>query len=57
QATFAAETMLDRMRANIPGVWGNAYNGTWDAATAAPGVNCLAANPWDVECNNTLYSR
>lgn len=45
QATFAAETILDRMRANIPGVWGNAYNGTWDAATAAPGVACLAASP------------
>ena len=38
QATFAAETMLDRMRANIPGVWGNAYDGTWDAATAPPGA-------------------
>ena len=50
QATFAAETILDRMRANIPGVWGNAYNGTWDAATAAPGVACLAASP----CNPAI---
>ena len=46
QATFAAETMLDRMRANIPGVWGNAYDGTWDAATAPPGVACTAAGCW-----------
>lgn len=45
QATFAAETILDRMRANIPAVWGNAYNGTWDAATAPPGVACTAAAP------------
>lgn len=45
QATFVAETILDRMRANIPAVWGNAYNGTFDAATAAPGVACDNAAP------------
>ena len=50
QATFAAETMLDRMRANIPGVWGNAYNGTWDAATAPPdsSARSSSSNPRSV---------
>jgi type IV pilus assembly protein PilV len=40
QATFVAESIADRMRANIPGVWLNAYNGTWDSGAAAPGVAC-----------------
>ena len=47
QATFVAESIADRMRSNVPGVWLNAYNGVWDAATAPPAPTCEAA----VACN------
>jgi type IV pilus assembly protein PilV len=45
QASFAAESILDRMRANIPGVWSNAYNSTFSAATTVPTDTCDAASP------------
>lgn len=45
QATFVAESIADRMRANIPGVWLDAYDGTWDAGAAAPANPCAAGSP------------
>jgi type IV pilus assembly protein PilV len=48
QATFVAESLADRMRANIPGVWLDAYDGIWNAATAPlPPVPCQVAAPCD----------
>ena len=43
QATFVAESIADSMRANVIGVWQNAYNGVWDAATPAAPMDCVAA--------------
>lgn len=43
QATFVAESIADSMRANIIGVWQDAYDGTWDAATPAAVNDCRAA--------------
>ncbi len=51
QATFVAESIADRMRANVPGVWLDAYDGTWNAATAAPANPCTGGsvcNPTEV---------
>jgi type IV pilus assembly protein PilV len=45
QATFVAESIADRMRANIPGVWLDAYDGTWNGSTAAPANTCGAGSP------------
>lgn len=45
QATFVVDSLLDRMRANIPGVWADAYDGTFTSATAAPGSLCGAGSP------------
>jgi type IV pilus assembly protein PilV len=45
QATFVAESLADRMRANVAGVWLDAYDGTWDATATAPTVTCAAASP------------
>lgn len=45
QATFVAESIADRMRANIVGVWLDAYDGTWDSTVAAPAVPCTAGAP------------
>ena len=45
QASFVAESILDRMRANMIGVWNNNYNGTFSAATATPGNLCGAGSP------------
>lgn len=42
QATFVAESIADSMRANVIGVWQNAYNGAWSAATPAAAVDCTA---------------
>jgi type IV pilus assembly protein PilV len=42
QATFVAESITDSMRANIIGVWLNAYNGNWNAATPAAAADCTA---------------
>ena len=47
QASFVAESILDRMRANMIGVWNNSYNGTYSAATATPGNLCGAASTCD----------
>ena len=33
QASFLAQTMADRMRANILGVWNSNYAGTFDSTT------------------------
>ena len=44
QATFVAESIADRMRANIPGVWLDVYDGNWNAATAAPANLCEAGS-------------
>lgn len=49
QATFVAESIADRMRANVVGVWLNAYNGVWDDGVPAPASQCTAASP----CNPT----
>lgn len=43
QATFVAESIADSMRANVIGVWQNAYNGVWNAATPAAPMDCVAA--------------
>jgi type IV pilus assembly protein PilV len=45
QATFVAESIADRMRANVAGVWLDAYDGNWDAAAPAPGATCAAGAP------------
>jgi type IV pilus assembly protein PilV len=45
QATFVAESIADRMRANVVGVWLDDYDGTFDAATAAPASDCTAGSP------------
>jgi type IV pilus assembly protein PilV len=45
QATFAAETVLDRMRANVVAIWNDDYNDTVNVATAVPGVACDSASP------------
>jgi type IV pilus assembly protein PilV len=44
QATFVAESIADRMRANVPGVWLDAYDGTWNGTTPAPGNTCTGAS-------------
>ena len=44
QATFVAESIADRMRANVPGVWLDAYDGIWDDTTAAPANPCTGAS-------------
>lgn len=45
QATFVAESIADRMRANVAGVWLDLYDGTWDAGTPAPANTCGAGSP------------
>ncbi len=45
QASFVAESILDRMRANIRGVWEAAYDGTHTGTGTAPTPNCTAASP------------
>jgi type IV pilus assembly protein PilV len=42
QATFAAEAIADNMRANVIGVWQDAYDGNWSAATPAAASDCTA---------------
>lgn len=42
QATFVAESIADSMRANTIGVWLDAYDGNWSAATPAAAVDCTA---------------
>lgn len=44
QATFVAESIADRMRANVAGVWLDGYDGTFDASTAPPGNLCEGAS-------------
>ena len=43
QATFLAQNMADRMRANIGGVWEGDYDDTWPISATAPA--CDAASP------------
>lgn len=45
QASFVAESLLDRMRANIRGIWENAYAGTHNGTGTAPTPDCTSANP------------
>jgi type IV pilus assembly protein PilV len=45
QATFIVDALLDRMRANIPAIWNNTYNGTFSAATTAPSNLCGSGSP------------
>ena len=45
QASFLAESILDRMRTNIPGIWPGAYNGTFSGATSTPANECLLGSP------------
>lgn len=47
QATFVAESIADRMRANVAGVWLDAYDGTWDNGAPAPAIACTVAAPCD----------
>ena len=50
QATFLAQTMADRIRANRMGLWSNLYNGNYSGATAtAPSNNCEGAAGCSVE--------
>lgn len=49
QASFIAEAMADRMRANIAGVWTAAYDGTYpDSATRQPCDVVPGCSPTDV---------
>jgi type IV pilus assembly protein PilV len=41
QATFLAQGMADRMRANNLGLWNLSYNGTYDKNTAGAASGCL----------------
>jgi type IV pilus assembly protein PilV len=41
QASFLAQTMADRMRANILGVWNGSYAGAYAAGSAATSATCL----------------
>ncbi len=42
QASFLAQSMADRMRANVLGVWNDAYSGTFTSATGGTtGSTCL----------------
>jgi type IV pilus assembly protein PilV len=43
QATFVAESIADSMRANVIGVWADAYDGVWSATTPAAPTDCTAA--------------
>lgn len=43
QATFLAQGMADRMRANVMGTWALAYNGTYSASTAGTANGCLGS--------------
>lgn len=43
-ASFLAESIFDRMRANIQGVWVNAYDGTFSGIGAPPAA-CTNAAP------------
>lgn len=45
QATFLAQNMADRMRANLGEVWRGSYDDTWPVSGAAD--PCDAANPCD----------
>ena len=50
QATFLAQTMADRIRANRMGLWTNLYNGDYSSATAAaPANTCEGASGCSVE--------
>lgn len=44
QATFLAQSMADRMRANVMGIWGNNYNGTYTGAGGTVNT-CLVGAP------------
>ena len=66
QASFLAESIFDRMRANVQGVWLDQYDGTWagtgsPAATCGSGSPCTAANlakndawTWGLEVSQQL---
>lgn len=45
QASFVAESVLDRMRANIRGVWQDNYNGTYSGTGTAPTPDCTSGSP------------
>lgn len=45
QASFVAEAILDRMRANIRGVWEAAYDGTFNGGGTAPSPDCSSGSP------------
>lgn len=42
QASFLAESIMDRMRSNIPAVWAGAYDGTYSGGTATPSNDCTS---------------
>jgi type IV pilus assembly protein PilV len=50
QASFIAEVMADRMRANIVGVWNDAYDGTYPNGAADPACDTgsTGCSPADV---------
>jgi type IV pilus assembly protein PilV len=61
QASFMAQTMADRMRANAMGVWNGAYNKTIPSGSANPTCPCDVATLaqrdlywWDQELANFL---
>jgi type IV pilus assembly protein PilV len=45
QATFLAQGMADRMRANNLGLWNAKYNGTYNASTTGTASSCLGSTP------------
>lgn len=45
QASFLAESIMDRMRSNVRAVWDGNYDGTYNGATATPSNQCTNATP------------
>lgn len=41
QASFLAQSMADRMRANVLGVWNGQYKGTYGSSTVGSATTCL----------------
>lgn len=49
QATFLAQGMADRMRANVLGLWNGKYDGTYSSSTAGTASGCLNGTKCDYD--------
>lgn len=49
QATFLAQGMADRMRANVLGLWNGNYVGTYSSSTAGNASGCLNGTQCDYD--------